>query len=413
MTRLNMTLFIIFFAWVSFFSEFLFQAHYYFLFSFLVTFLIILGFKQEKAKSIFEKDDLPFWIFLVCMGSGIVLAEDRRVAIETFQKFILFLPTTFYLGKLLFRNQKFCHMIPVIICCFSFIVAMIGLLELIYGSNFIYEKYFLSYYYERYISVGRPLSTLSNPTILGTYLLFACPFHLILLKNNKKVMKIMTALSLMLGIVIMLLAGSRGVLISFVVMGTFYLWFQKKRKAALFALIGFIIFVSVCSFIKGSSFERYGFHRMVLGGGQTIFSKYRMDRIKMTGNILKQYPLTGVGFQHFRLRFEEFSKDLIKHEETWEFKIPDNMYLTFLSETGVIGFSGFAIFILSMLWRAGCALKAVQDENQKQFILVFLSVLVGFLVNMAVYELFYWIAPFFLFALLCGFLHGALKFDND
>ncbi len=59
----------------------------------------------------------------------------------------------------------------------------------------------------------------------------------------------------------------------------------------------------------------------------------------MTFNMLKDHPFFGVGFKNFRVKFNRYKID--KNENTpMEFRIPDNMYLTLLAETGVVGFSG-------------------------------------------------------------------------
>ena len=95
--------------------------------------------------------------------------------------------------------------------------------------------------------------------------------------------------------------------------------------------------------------------------------------------------------------------------ELYEFMIPDNMYLTFLAETGIIGTSGFLIFIFFLLKRGFKSFKESVDENKKEILLICLSALIGLLVNMGAYELFYWNNPYILFCLICGFIQGAIK----
>ena len=48
--------------------------------------------------------------------------------------------------------------------------------------------------------------------------------------------------------------------------------------------------------------------------------------------------------------------------------------------------------------------------SKKQILLVSMSALVGLLVSMGGYELFYWNNPYMLFCLLCGFITA--NYDN-
>ena len=141
---------------------------------------------------------------------------------------------------------------------------------------------------------------------------------------------------------------------------------------------------------------------MIAGSYDSIISPYRLTRVKMTFKILKDHPLFGIGFNHFRIRFNEYCPPEDRGRELYEFMIPDNMYLTFLAETGLLGASGFLVFIF-LLFKRGF----------KRIIPI--SSLAGLLVNMGAYELFYWYNPYMFFCLLCGFvgLNGGLRSARD
>jgi O-antigen ligase len=85
--------------------------------------------------------------------------------------------------------------------------------------------------------------------------------------------------------------------------------------------------------------------------------------------------------------------------------IADNMYLTILGETGIIGFFGFLIFIPFLLrktWRQLWILE--YDPKSKQQLLIILSAFIGLLVSMGGYELFYWPNQYMYFCILVGLL---------
>jgi O-antigen ligase len=83
------------------------------------------------------------------------------------------------------------------------------------------------------------------------------------------------------------------------------------------------------------------------------------------------------------------------------------MYLTLLSETGIIGAAGFFVFIFFLLRKGLKVFNKFRYENMGYMLLVALAALVGLLTNMAAYELFYWNSPYMIFCLLCGFIQGA------
>jgi O-antigen ligase len=86
--------------------------------------------------------------------------------------------------------------------------------------------------------------------------------------------------------------------------------------------------------------------------------------------------------------------------------IADNMYLTILAEAGLIGTIGFLIFIIRLLSKALKQLQLLKVDREKLKLLVPFSALIGLLVNMGAYDLFFWGGPYILFCLMCGFVEG-------
>jgi O-antigen ligase len=202
------------------------------------------------------------------------------------------------------------------------------------------------------------------------------------------------------------LTFSRGVFLGLVVLSLFYFWQGGEKKLLSLTIICLVAFTLAASLHKKEPLGRFGFRRLLSGSHDSILSEYRLARIKMTAHIFKKHPFFGIGFQHFRLRFAEFCASADK-KTPYEFMIPDNMYLTFLAETGIAGTLGFLVFI-SFLLRNGFSQlrKALSLSQTRQITIGLISALLGLSVNMGGYELFYWDNPFLLFALLCGFLAG-------
>ncbi|TAM43268.1 O-antigen ligase domain-containing protein [bacterium] len=291
------------------------------------------------------------------------------------------------------------------ICVCSILVSLGGILEFIFAYNPIYEHGMVNPFYKRYISSGivRPMSTQFNPVVLGTYLLGSLPFNFILFKQNKSFFRFLGGLGAVLNIVIMILAFSRGVFLGLIMMITFYLLIQKKYRSLIIFFIALLLFVLLNSFLP-YPFNRFGYGQLI-AENRGILSGYRFTRWGMTWHIIRDHPLVGLGFQHFRIRFYEFFP--FKFSVPHEFMIADNMYLTILAETGVIGFAGFLLFVFSLLIKGFKRLKKLQAmPADKLRLILILSAFLGLLVNAGAYEIFYWLNPYIFFCIIVGLIRA-------
>ena len=397
---------IILFAWISFFPQPIQDLYGIFVRIFLGIFLLILLLERKYLNYLFSFQDWPLWLFVICLWPNIFIATDKSLALSTYFYLTITLIFLFYIGKGLFVSEKDRITIGVIICICSGLVAFIAILELYFGKNIIYENFIANPFYVRYVGhYPRPMSTQLNPAVLGSYLLGCLPFSFSLLKN--KYLRLLGILTSILCVIVIFLTFSRGVFLGLLALLLFYLWKIHKKRLYFTFIACLAILMAACSFSKNSNLYRLGFKRMVSGSYDSVVSEYRLTRLKMTFRILKDHPFIGIGFNHFRLRFKEYcdKKDI---NELYEFMIPDNMYLTFLAETGIIGTAGFLTFIFTLLKRGLKQLRRL-DEDKKHILLIVISALIGLLVNMGAYELFYWNNPYMLFCLICGFISGVME----
>jgi O-antigen ligase len=369
-------------------------------------FLSILLIDTRHLKYLFSFRDWPLWLFLICLLAGTISAIDKNIALNTYFHLIIIFFLVFYIGKGLFYYAEDRNLLSLVICICSGLVAFIGILELYFSKNIIYEKILVNPFYERYIIVNpRPMSTQLNPAVLGSYLLGCLPFSFIFFKKSNLYLRLLGILTSLLCVIVIILTFSRGVFLGLLALLLFYLWKTYKKRLIFVFVVCLVTLMAICSFSSNPNYYRFGFKRMISGSYDSVISEYRLTRLKMTFRILEDYPLFGIGFNHFRLRFNEYceKKDM---REVYEFMIPDNMYLTFLAETGIVGTFSFLLFIVMLLKRGLKQLRKLEDEHKKQMLLIAISALIGLLVNMGAYELFYWNNPFMLFCLICGFIRG-------
>jgi len=145
---------------------------------------------------------------------------------------------------------------------------------------------------------------------------------------------------------------------------------------------------------------RYG---LDLTGGEGVLSSFRLARVEMTLHIIKDHPWIGLGLQHFRARFYDYFP--AKCYVPYEFMVADNMYLTILSEAGLLGFSGILLLIIAFFRKAYKQIKVLQNSPKiKMQVSISLLAFTGLLVSMSGYELFYWQSPYMFFCVIIGIL---------
>jgi O-antigen ligase len=293
-----------------------------------------------------------------------------------------------------------------IICVCSGLVATLGFFELIFAFNPLYKYFIENPFYERYITDWvRPMSTLFNPAPLASYLLVTLPSAIYIFKSKTRIKKTCGAIVLIINLVCFILTFSRGSFLGLLAMLFFFLLIQRKYKKTLLLIFILLFFSLLMSILP------YPFSRLSPKGigiyGTGIFSDYRITRAKMVVNMLKTNPLSGVGLNNFRVLFDKYypRQSELPYVD-YEIKIPDNMHLTLLAETGILGLSGFLIFIFMLLKEAIKKIRRTQNPVSNPVSLYPALSLIGLLFSMAGYELFYWHTPYMLFCLICGFMQS-------
>jgi O-antigen ligase len=370
--------------------------------------LAFLVFLIKKRARIFKRSDLPLWFFLAAIGINVIFAQHRGIALKTYLDLAIPMFLIYYLVSRCFSSQGRFLLLAKTICILSILVSLWGLLDVFSGSNFLYEHFLPNPFYQRYKAacLMRAISTQFNPSPLGTYLIFCLPFNFMLFRQGKPPFKLLGIIGAVLTCTVIILTFSRTVFLGFVGMILFFLFMMRKRRLIFVFLTSLLVFVWLCSCLPWPV-KRIAKEGLILRG-DGIFSTYRLDRSVMAMRIVKDYPLTGLGLKHIRIRFSEYypDKDLasITH---YEFRIADNMYLTVLAETGIIGFFAFLIFIFSLFKKGFKQLSVLRDVPlRKQQLLMVLCAFVGLLVAMGGYELFYWPNQYVCFCIAAGFIES-------
>ena len=399
---------LVLFAWISFFPEPIQEKYWLYAQIFFGVFLLYFISNKKYLKYVFNLQDWGLWLFLICLSGGIIFATDKNIALKTYIHLTVTFIFLFYIGKSLSLFDEYRDKIILAICICGSLVALIGILELYFGKNILYENFIFNPFYKRHLEIGyhrRILSTQFNSAVLGTYLLCCLPFTFYFFTNKSLCLRLLSFFSLLICIVVLVLAFARGAFVGAIVMLLFYLGRKIKIKFVITLAFCLIIVLLINSYPKNIYLNRFSLKRMAID----IFSPgYRLSRFNMGIKILRDHPFFGIGLNHFRIRFEEYYAGEDGSVE-YTFRVPDNMYLTFLTETGIIGLLSFLIFIFSLFKRGLKQFSVLDDEGRKQVLLITMSALTGLLVNMWAYDLFYWNGPYMFFSVFCGFVGASGK----
>jgi O-antigen ligase len=374
-----------------------------------VRILLLIGFfllLLQKRKAIFKLSDAPLWILLATFALNLFFTQDKRMALQMYLDLSLPLLIVYYLVGENFQGKRFFFLAGAISWASS-LVALLGVWELLFVSNPIYSHLMDNPYYARYVTgFVRPVSTQLNPSPLGSYLLGCLPFNFLMFRVVKGFSRFMAGAGLVTVFVVLIFTFSRGAFSALMALVIIYLFIKKKYIGLL--LVG----VSLSALLLFASNLPYPFSRLSREGiigpeGSGLLSDYRMERYRIAYRMLKDHPFTGIGFWHFKLRFEEY--DINKHRLQMETMIADNTHLTILSEAGTIGFLGFIIFVFCSFKKG---LKSYRKRENLSALVALMSFL-GIFFNMGGYELFYWPGPYFCFCLAAGCIEAQFRNDTN
>jgi O-antigen ligase len=376
-------------------------------------------FNKEAYRSIFNKAQIPFLAFLLSMMAGMVRVKDPAIAHWNFWSFIFPIPFFYLFAKVAFDEKKGLFIIRSV-CFMATLVCAFGIIELVTRRNLIYELYLIhrAPILETYYNVfkgRRMMSTHIQPAPLGTYLVAILPLAIgLIIREKKRIFKLLAVICMAVIFISIVFTFSRGALLgAFTVMSVIaaFLAGRKKRFFILGLVLSVLAIIWGCSLLSGKGYSPF-FNRY---SPQGLAGKYsfagKIDRFKMTGKILLEYPLCGAGFGNYRALFDKYLPRLAYLPN--DLKIPDCMYLAILAETGLIGFGGFSIFIYFLFKRIRSKLREIPDGENRMFLVIFLSGFLGIMATFLTYDGLYWPSPGYLFWSYAGILSLLSRPKNE
>lgn len=237
------------------------------------------------------------------------------------------------------------------------------------------------------IKMARIASTAYEPSFLANFLLLVIPVYFILILNRQKVLK--TRRRDIVAITVMALAFvltySRGGWLA-LLLGCFCfgVYLMKTRKAALLKkllsrfLLGLAVLCCVATFagidVKEIVVSRFGFLKNAvkgeLSGGEDYSFDHRITSYGVAANIILKYPLFGVGLGNYGFYYQdnipEWGSDYLTRKEfagVWS--NPKGVYMNILTDTGIVGFAIFSLFVVATMRSNSRFIKSSDDNYAK------------------------------------------------
>ena len=352
------------------------------------------GYQRAKLTS-FDK-----WLFVLMLGFSLSLitSVDRLYTLQSLVSFFLRgVGVAFVVHKIVILEKRKNLLVLVLLFVVS-IVCLIGLVEFFTGRIPFFHRLYIENV-ETYPTEirGRSgmMSTIGHPLVLSAYLVLIIPVAILFFQTKKTIFSL---LPLAVIFPTILLSFSRSSWISSILVLGMYFWNKENKMRILNFINKYIILLIVLSGVCILAFfitPRLKNTFLYRVNPQTLKSEtldsHRFNSYRTTWNIIRKYLLFGVGMGNYPkvhnvYRAEGTSEDV---------ETPDNMYLRFLSETGLVGTLTFFCFIfywLYQFWR----------NRSDSFIWTVFVGLTGFLINQMTGDFFYWLPTQFLFWFMLG-----------
>lgn len=281
-----------------------------------------------------------FWIYIVVNS---YLTENNFRSLQSAISQIRFLILALAIGFFFQFNVKALNKLILTIGLIIFFVSIDTIYQYFFGHDIFgiepsYDTnpYRLSGPFGKELIVGGYISFLSAPVISYCFLNLNKSFNL---KNFYFIIFILTTFFAVL------LSGERMSLLFYCCNIFFLLFFIDKKKIILISSLLIITLFSmytlnqnVKSRINNFIFDLKNFENS--NHARLFSSAY---------NIWKDSKISGVGLKNYRIICDESQIDKLTDKQTLCSTHPHNIYLEFLSETGLIGLILFSIFIINFL----------------------------------------------------------------
>jgi O-antigen ligase/tetratricopeptide (TPR) repeat protein len=229
---------------------------------------------------------------------------------------------------------------------------------------------------------GRSASTIGHPVMLAALLGLALPFVItFFFRAETNWWRICWTAIFFLFLVAVATAGSRGPLLGIIAGCSIVIVVHVRnrivsRKWLLYGSLAMAILLCALLLVPGNAKKMAD---RLSSGGEV---KLRLMYYKTTLNMMRDYPVLGAGFEHFRILYPRYrppednklGKDVVP-------TMVHNGYLQAAVTNGIPGAFLYLVFIGSILFTLAKAYKRKTDTKERLLLLSFFGSILGFLIQ--------------------------------
>jgi len=312
----------------------------------LAIFLAIITLLTNKKSRFKNPYDFPLLLILAAYLISTIFSVNIQNSIREISKFISYFCIFFLISQADERQKNF--IIKTVVLSAS-IVSLYSIYQYFWGYDWtldylgrINSDFLLTSAYAKDILIAkRAIGTFPSPNIFGGYLLISFFLSLYLIKNSNFSRPRLWLLSPFLITFALILTKSLGVWLSFIsAIIILFLLSYKTLKYKKLAILLFLVFViSIITFIIFSRWERL----VDMNNPQNSITE-RISYWRTAIGVIKDHPFLGVGAGNFHEVFLDY-----KVGTGTDTRYAHNIFLHQWSETGIFGFIGIMLLIITFI----------------------------------------------------------------
>lgn len=363
-------------------------------------------FKCCRRKRILKLEgmDLFVAIFAVFIVSGGLVSVDIASSAPKMLVYICFI-CIYFIAKNTIRTETLILSCARSLAASSMLVSFIGITEYLFGnvSQIWHDT-------EMFSGIrGRAVSTFENPNVLAEYLVLVLPVIFAMLICSKKFnLRMLFAVSYLLGIACLVLTWSRGAWLGMIFAGIVFVIMKSSAFLA-----GIILlcpaFLLGASFLSGSTVWARLFS---IGNTADSSTAYRADIWRGAWKLIEERGLYGIGIGE-----EAFSSVFPQYALSGTEAAPHthSLYLQMIAETGIFSFAVFIIICLAYFSLVFAYIKKAMSTDNRTMSIGFLCSFCAFMVQSFTDYTWYNYRIYLFFWLMLGLAMAVLNLckEND
>ena len=367
-----------------------------------ILFLVVIAnmiFTPERLTPIknFSKIEWTLVAYLLIIIFSYTVAIDKNEAIDSIIGLVKDITIVFIIFVTLSNRNKIKTGIWIIIITIC-ILSILGIIKSFFNLDFTFfglaqQSDIGQRFASGELRFGGPIG-LAN--VWGQVLVIVLPYFIYRVvgsKNNSpsEVMMILATLSVIIAI---LLTGSRGAFIGFIIIFPLILLELRIKFPAFLItlLVGFFIFINLPSNL---SQRFYSFVKLQSDSKESITSdtsvQNRLEQMQIGLKMFKDHPFLGVGIGNYSQNYWNYAEELGYESGVTDIRYsrndrePHSLYIEILAETGLFGLSTFSLFLWFLIHKALNLIlifsKNTQDQKWKSWLAPILFSLISYTIT--------------------------------